>query len=208
AGLGLQRAVVSVEGAQLLLGFGLAAWLLFNRLGHGGDPGSGLLLAYWALNLPILGQELAHAAWQYPGHRNLTLRLVEPLGALEDPLAAEATTVQAGATAAVPAPRSSGRAVNQPPGVALQFEHVTVRAAGHTVLQDVCLTVPAGCHVAIVGASGAGKSTLVGLLLGWHRPASGRLIVDGHPLDSERLDRLRRETAWVDPAVYLWNRPL
>src|SRR5262249_54484225 len=64
AGLGLQHAVVSVEGAQLLLGFGLAAWLLFNRLGHGGDPGSGLLLAYWALNLPLLGHELAPSAWQ------------------------------------------------------------------------------------------------------------------------------------------------
>ena len=82
AGIGLQRAVVVIEGVQLLTGFGLAAWLLFNRLGRGGEPGAALLIAYWALNLPILGQELAHAAWQYPGHRNVTLRLLEPLGAL------------------------------------------------------------------------------------------------------------------------------
>jgi ATP-binding cassette subfamily B protein len=32
--------------------------------------------------------------------------------------------------------------------------------------------------------------------------------VDGVPLDGEALERLRRETAWVDPSVHLWNRSL
>jgi ATP-binding cassette subfamily B protein len=62
--------------------------------------------------------------------------------------------------------------------------------------------------VAIVGASGAGKSSLVGLLLGWHRAASGRVLIDGEPLTAARLDHLRGETAWVDPEVRLWNRAL
>jgi ATP-binding cassette subfamily B protein len=62
--------------------------------------------------------------------------------------------------------------------------------------------------VAIVGASGAGKSSLAGLLLGWHRAASGSVLVDGIRLDDLRLDQLRAHTAWVDPAVQLWNRPI
>jgi ATP-binding cassette subfamily B protein len=62
--------------------------------------------------------------------------------------------------------------------------------------------------VAIVGPSGAGKSSLVGLLLGWHRPSAGRVLVDGAPLDAARLDRLRGESAWIDPEVRLWNRSL
>ena len=78
--------------------------------------------------------------------------------------------------------------------------------AGHTVLEGIDLRIEAGSHVAIVGHSGAGKSSLVGLLLGWHRPANGRILVDGEPLHGQRLERLRRETAWVDPAVQLWNR--
>src|SRR5439155_19582969 len=36
--------------------------------------------------------------------------------------------------------------------------------------------------------------------------AHGRVIVDGEALDSQRLARLRQETAWVDPAIQLWNR--
>jgi ATP-binding cassette subfamily B protein len=62
--------------------------------------------------------------------------------------------------------------------------------------------------VAIVGPSGAGKSSLVGLLLGWHRAVEGRVLIDGHELTAERLAQVRRETAWVDPSVQLWNRSL
>jgi ABC-type cobalamin transport system ATPase subunit len=32
--------------------------------------------------------------------------------------------------------------------------------------------------------------------------------IDGVPLDGQRLEQLHRETAWVDPAVQLWNRSL
>ena len=93
-------------------------------------------------------------------------------------------------------------------GVAIALADVDVRAAGHTVLQGVNLEIPAGSHVAVVGPSGAGKSTLVGLLLGWHTAAAGQVLVDEQPLDASAVLALRRVTAWVDPAVHLWNRSL
>jgi ATP-binding cassette subfamily B protein len=83
---------------------------------------------------------------------------------------------------------------------------VTVEAAGNKVLADVDLAISSGEHIAIVGASGAGKSSLVGLLLGWYRPSEGTLEVDSRPLVGHWLNELRRDTAWVDPAVTLWNR--
>jgi ABC-type transport system involved in cytochrome bd biosynthesis fused ATPase/permease subunit len=200
AGLGLQRVVVGVEGVQSLVGFGLAIWLLLSYLTRAGDGGGMLLLIYWALNLPVLGQEVALMARQYPAHRNVTLRLLEPLGAPEE------TNVQASDLAA--ASHAVGSPAAAPPGVAIALEGVSVRAAGHTILDKIDLGVEAGAHVAIVGPSGAGKSSLVGILLGWHRPATGRVFIDGEPLDSEYLERLRRDTAWVDPTVQLWNRAI
>jgi ATP-binding cassette subfamily B protein len=92
--------------------------------------------------------------------------------------------------------------------VAVALEGVVARAGGHTILHGVTLNVAAGEKVAILGPSGSGKSTLVGLLLGWHRAAEGTVRVDGAKLDAERLARLRETTAWVDPAVQLWNRAL
>ena len=64
AGLGLQRVVVSVEGVQSLVGFALAVWLLLGYLTRVGEGGGMLLLVYWALNLPVLGQEVALMARQ------------------------------------------------------------------------------------------------------------------------------------------------
>jgi ABC-type bacteriocin/lantibiotic exporter with double-glycine peptidase domain len=191
AGLTLQRAVISLETLQFLSGFGLAVWLLASHLARTGETGSALLLVYWALNLPALGQEVAVIAWQYPAYRNVTLRLLEPLGAIEQPAPLE-------------------RAPFDPQGgaVGLAFENVSVTVAGHTVLHDINLSVRAGEHVAIVGRSGAGKSSLVGIVLGWYRPSAGRVLLDGAEFDEQIIERLRAHIAWVDPAVQLWNRPL
>jgi ATP-binding cassette subfamily B protein len=188
AGLGLQRSVVALEGITALSGYGLAALLLAMHVGRGGELGGVLLLCYWTLALPALGREIALGARQYPAERNRVLRLLEPLGA---PEARSASHVAA------------ERAVSEPRSIA--FESVDVVAAGRQILENVSLAIPRGSHVAVVGPSGAGKSSLVGLLLGWHRPARGRVLVDGEPID---VDRLRQETAWLDPSIQLFNRSL
>ncbi len=192
AGRSFQRWAVIVEGLQAAAGFGLSAWIFLDALARQGSSSGSLLLLYWALSLPVLGQEIGLLARQYPSHRNITLRLLEPLGALED-------------RAPPPSPKPSPHASKG--AVSILMEGVGVRAAGHVVLEGLNLSIEPGSHVAIVGPSGAGKSSLVGLLLGWHRPASGRLLVDGHPIEGQ-LQALRQRTVWVDPAVQLWNRSL
>jgi ATP-binding cassette subfamily B protein len=212
------RAVIAADTAQCLIGFGLAAWLLFDYLSRAGASGGALLMVYWALNLPVLGQEIAMLAQQYPSQRNVTLRLLEPLGAPEEEGRGDGATGRQGDEESekrgeifrlspsllpvAPSPRRPAA------GVALSFENVGVRAGGHLILDNFDLRIEAGSHVAVVGPSGAGKSSFVGLLLGWHRAVGGRVTVDGEELTSERLARLRRETAWIDPAIQLWNRSL
>ncbi|WP_437974556.1 ATP-binding cassette domain-containing protein [Sorangium sp. So ce295] len=199
AGRALLRAALAVDGAQALIGFALAAWILGDFLARGGALSRALLLFYWALALPSIGQALASTLLQYPGHRNTALRLLEPLGAPEELRAG--APVRALAAAAPLAQGAAGGA-----GCAIAFERVRIQAAGHVILDGVDLNIAAGSHVAIVGSSGAGKSSLVGVLLGWHRASEGTVLVDGRPLDGERVRALREETAWVDPAVQIWNR--
>jgi ATP-binding cassette subfamily B protein len=120
------------------------------------------------------------------------LRVLEPRGAKQEERTGDL---------AVEASQNHG-------GVAVRLEGVTVVAAGHVILENLHLDVEPGSHLAIVGPSGAGKSSLAGLFLGWHRASSGTVLIDGEPLDGARLEHLRRETAWVDPQVQLWNRSL
>ncbi len=192
ASLAVLRTALVVDALVSLCGFGMAAWLVFAQLGHGGDSASILLLGYWALNLPVLGEEIALLGRIYPSQRNVTLRLLEPLSAPEDP------HEQIAASLAPPVMKSGGAEIT--------LAGVSVVAGGHTILDQIDLKIPAGSQLAIVGPSGAGKSSLVGILLGWHRATAGRVLVDGEPLDGPALELLRRQTAWVDPSVQLWNR--
>lgn len=192
-GRAFQRAVAASEAISLAATLPLVAWLLVAHA-PGGDPGRSLLFVYWAVALPVLGYEVGLFARQYAPMRNIVMRLVEPLGAPEE-------EEDRSSPSAVPAP-----APGRPVGVELR--NVTALAGGHPVLVDVDLDIPPGAHVAVVGASGAGKSTLLGLLLGWHRAAAGEVLIDGLPLRGDVLDGLRATTAWVDPAVQLWNRSL
>jgi ABC-type bacteriocin/lantibiotic exporter with double-glycine peptidase domain len=204
AAFALVRAAIWVEAIQELLGFGLAAWLMLDHISRAGETGGALLLVYWALNLPVLGEEIVQFARLYPTYRNITLRLLEPIGALEDKTAAPepvSTNSPASLASEIESADLSG-------GVAIELANVSVHAAGHTILEQINLKIEPGDHVAIVGVSGAGKSSLMGLLLGWYRPAEGSVLVDGFALEGAHLEHLRKDTAWIDPAVQLWNRSL
>src|SRR5205085_2703791 len=85
------------------------------------------------------------------------------------------------------------------------FRDVSVEVSGHAILEEINLEIEPGTHTAIIGPSGAGKSSLVSILLGWLKPSDGEVLANGLPLNSEQL---RLSTAWVDPAVQLWNRSL
>jgi ABC-type bacteriocin/lantibiotic exporter with double-glycine peptidase domain len=194
----LLRWVVLVEGVQLLVGLGLAGGLLILHASTTADAAGLLLLGYWALSLPVLGEQVSRIVRQYPMHRNVVLRFLEPLGAPEEQLG-QATS---------PHQDMPVHDVGAKNGVAIALRDVAVRAAGQRILEEVNLDIPPGSHVAIVGASGAGKSSLLGILLGWHRASAGQVLIDGQALDAAVLDRLRNETAWVDPAIHLWNQSL
>lgn len=193
AGLDLLRAAIGVEAIQALVGTLVVVVIVARHSLAEGEVGAMLLLIYWALRIPTLGERIAQLVRQYPGHRSRALRLLEPLGAPDE----EQAHARADAATATPTL-----------GVEITLEQVSVVAAGSTLLDAVDLHIAPGEHLAIVGRSGAGKSTLVSLLLGWHRPASGELCVDGHPLDGTRIATLRSATAWVDPAIALWNDTL
>jgi ABC-type bacteriocin/lantibiotic exporter with double-glycine peptidase domain len=201
------RLSLLVEAAQSSVCLGLAGWLLFTHVKTTGVTHDLLLLVYWVLKLSSLGERVAALTLQYPAQRNIAGRLLEPIKAMEEaPLVIKDGLKHPQREPAVPEWKS--QLPIKGPGVEIDIQGVSVVAAGHTILRDIRLVVRPGEHIAIVGPSGAGKSSLLGLLLGWHQAVGSPVLVDGEPLCGERLLQLRGETAWVDPAIQIWNRSL
>jgi len=73
------------------------------------------------------------------------------------------------------------------------------------VLSGVSFAAPAGSTTALVGSSGSGKSTLIGLLMAFHRPQRGRILIDGRDLASLRLTDYRRHLGAVFQENFLFD---
>ncbi len=192
-----QRAVSLLSATEAGQGLGtlLFVALFMYAFVRGADASaraSLLLVAFWALRLPLLTRAFCTSLQRLPAIRASLHRLVEPLTAPETTAPREDR----------PAP-GDGAA-----GLAIDVRDLTVTLGTSTVLSQVTVSIASGERVAIVGSSGSGKSMFVSCLLGLMEKTEGDIRFDGVPQAQFDVARLRRETIWVDTSVQLWNRSL
>lgn len=65
------------------------------------------------------------------------------------------------------------------------------------ILNDINITFPKGKMTAIVGLSGSGKTTLLKLLLGFYKPDSGEVLINGINLDKYNKREWRKRCGVV-----------
>lgn len=77
---------------------------------------------------------------------------------------------------------------------AVEFDHVTFRypLGNRDAINDFSVSVKPGDMIALVGPSGSGKSTLINLVIGFLRPQTGSISIDGHDLSKFDLRTFRR----------------
>lgn len=180
----LARSLLQIGGAVLVA---LSVWLAFERWQV---PAIVILplVALFARALPQFGALLD--CWQLWAHAAPAVvaadRLIRETEAAAEQLPGRIATI---------------------PGLtrAITLENVSLsHREGIATLQGVSLTLAAGETVALVGPSGAGKSTLADILGGLIAPDSGRMLIDGMPLDPAMRHGWRRQVAYVDqnPALF------
>lgn len=101
-------------------------------------------------------------------------------------------------TGTVSLPRARGEVI---------FERVgfTYPTRTEPALVDINLHVRPGETIALVGGSGGGKTTLVNLLPRFYAPTIGRILLDGHDIQTLTLESLRANIALVSQETVLFN---
>lgn len=87
----------------------------------------------------------------------------------------------------------------------VELRDVVFAYGDEPVLRGISLRVKAGQTVAFVGPSGGGKSTTMDLLLRFHDPLSGAVLIDGVDLREIKLADFRAHTAVVSQQAFLFN---
>ncbi len=84
-------------------------------------------------------------------------------------------------------------------GVSVMFEDVrlTWDKSRPAALNGLTFRVPAGETVVLAGPSGAGKSSAIEILLGFIRPDSGRVVINGRDITDLVPQALSAITAWI-----------
>ena len=71
------------------------------------------------------------------------------------------------------------------------------------VLDRFSITIQKNMSIGFIGPTGSGKSTLIDLLLGLHRPTSGRVLIDGQPLTPELIPSWQATIGYVPQEIFL-----
>lgn len=163
------------------------------------------LVAFFMFTLIMVGPIL--------GSSDLVMEIAKSLGAVQRLVELEEVTRQAPSSRIHTKPVQL-EAVTEPVQIDLRgyvdFENVSVKypeASGgrEYALDDVSFSVPAGAWVALTGSSGSGKSTILSLMEKFVEPTSGRIWVDGIPLDHLDEPHYRRQVGYIEQSCPLFS---
>jgi phospholipid/cholesterol/gamma-HCH transport system ATP-binding protein len=91
-------------------------------------------------------------------------------------------------------------AAQEPSGPIIVFSHVSISFNGRVVLEDVSFSVERGQTLCILGRSGVGKSVALRMLMGFLKPDSGSIRVEGQEitgLGEDGMQAIRRRVTMV-----------
>jgi phospholipid/cholesterol/gamma-HCH transport system ATP-binding protein len=91
-------------------------------------------------------------------------------------------------------------ASSSPPEPIIAFSHVSISFGGRSVLEDLSFSMNRGQTLCILGRSGVGKSVALRMLMGFLKPDSGSIRVEGQEitsLDEEGMRAIRKRVTMV-----------
>ncbi len=86
----------------------------------------------------------------------------------------------------------------------LEARQLVVDYKNHRAIDALDLSVPAGCVYALLGGNGAGKTSTINTFLGFNRPTSGNVFIDGESPEQNPV-AVRAKLAYLPENVALYE---
>jgi ATP-binding cassette subfamily B protein len=200
----LRRVLDSGQRLDLLNGrFASLAWVFLNALGISFLTGAALIAYYdvWPITagdvvmLSAFLTTLTNSASTLMGLTPVITKGLESVRSIGEVLQAPELE------------QNAGKAEVTEVRGAVEFDRVgfTYEERATPAVRDFTLSVAPGETVALVGASGAGKSTVLNLVIGFIRPTSGRLLLDGRDMNTLDLRTYRHFVSVVPQESILFE---
>lgn len=177
-----------IAGAQLLLGFGLAATFVIDGRISLGDYLAYIGMIGWILwPMRNLGRLIVQMSQAFVSYDRIAAIIKED----REPMDLQAYT-----------PKGDLRGE-------IVFENVNFAYEGHeAVLHNINMHVKPGQVIALMGSTGSGKTSIVNLLPRFYDYQSGRILLDGLPLADYSRHYLRSQIGIVEQEPFLFSRSI
>ena len=91
--------------------------------------------------------------------------------------------------------------------IILSFENVSLKYEGdsHEVLENLTFSLKKGETLGIIGGTGSGKTSLISLIPKFYRPTSGKIRINGQPIENIPTEELRQKIGIVPQKAVLFR---
>ncbi|WP_433369682.1 ABC transporter ATP-binding protein [Streptosporangium sp. CA-115845] len=168
--------------------FGALAWILLNTLGVAFLAGSALVAYYQVI--PITAGDVVMLTTFFATLTSAVTSLLSLTPVVSKGLASVRSIGEV--LQAPDLEHNAGKEQAASVGGEIEFRDVEFSYGEGTAVTGFNLTVAPGETIALVGPSGAGKSTVLNLVIGFVRPTSGRILLDGRDMETLDLRTYRR----------------
>ncbi|MET8046078.1 ABC transporter ATP-binding protein [Streptosporangium sp. NPDC005286] len=168
--------------------FGALAWILLNTLGVAFLAGSALVAYYQVI--PITAGDVVMLTTFFATLTSAVTSLLSLTPVISKGLASVRSIGEV--LQAPDLEHNAGKEQVVSVGGEIEFRDVEFSYGEGTAVTGFNLTVAPGETIALVGPSGAGKSTVLNLIVGFVRPNSGRILLDGRDMETLDLRTYRR----------------
>ncbi|WP_030917112.1 ABC transporter ATP-binding protein [Streptosporangium amethystogenes] len=168
--------------------FGALAWILLNTLGVVFLAGSALVAYYQVI--PITAGDVVMLTTFFATLTSAVTSLLSLTPVISKGLASVRSIGEV--LQAPDLEHNAGKEQVASVGGEIEFRDVGFSYGEDSAVTGFNLTVAPGETIALVGPSGAGKSTVLNLVIGFVRPTSGRILLDGRDMETLDLRTYRR----------------